>query len=549
MGKRSITQLYPLSGDLAPDDLFVVDDISAGRTFKVRADQVAINGGVFITDITPQNNGDNVYRKIYDDANVSLVSCASDTQDVIIHYLALTGHTNYKPFLKLLELPNYTLNLSNTQDQGVFTGTKAISLQGKETLTVRHEDGAYDRTSVEITEAPQILSAEFTSQYPGSQTEVKENDTMRLTITADVEFNKIEVANYEACKAKIETFTNTNTKEIEVQIANRGNTATLRPARVRIFTPDGAVSTWTNSTLTGNIELTNTVKCNNQHPVISFGNIEYPTGQEALKENEQAAVNHTVNHFSSITYSSPNGEIYIYGDINSYETPKTVARDAGGYNITQNNFTIQAHRVENDSSSSNSTVIKIAHDFQIINVNEAKSRLRHGDNTRVDIISDQYLIEPPTLDIPVGSWTSNVWNNGPTTWRNYMSIGDDVPNDIYHYVTIYTKNLAGRIVQNITGDDTYEVGGFTTRRIFFGSFQHTSPIGTYVSNTNKLECIDIGGYDMLYVNSLTPQSLSYTIVDSNGSLDQTGNYIRILDQDWVDQNSSGTAFVDLEELV
>ena len=89
--------------------------------------------------------------------------------------------------------------------------------------------------------------------------------------------------------------------------------------------------------------------------------------------------------------------------------------------------------------------------------------------------------------------------------------------------------MAGIIVASITGDGTYIIGGFVTRRITFPAFNRLQPLGTNVVTTTSLQAVDVGGYTFNYQNNKNNNSLTYTITDSEGNVNPTGNFIYICD--------------------
>jgi hypothetical protein len=89
--------------------------------------------------------------------------------------------------------------------------------------------------------------------------------------------------------------------------------------------------------------------------------------------------------------------------------------------------------------------------------------------------------------------------------------------------------MANRVVTSITGDGTYVIGGFVTRRITFPAFNRLQPIGTYVVNTASLSVVDVGGYTFTYQANKDNVTLRFTITDSAGNFNPTGNYVYICD--------------------
>ena len=83
----------------------------------------AIDGGVWITDITPTSGG-NVGDKVFSSDGNILNSCLTDVSALTIHVLALPGHTNYKPEVTINSSP---VSLSEGTNQPLWDGTLNIS--------------------------------------------------------------------------------------------------------------------------------------------------------------------------------------------------------------------------------------------------------------------------------------------------------------------------------------------------------------------------------------------------------------------------------------
>jgi hypothetical protein len=512
-----------------------------------------IDGGTFIADVRPQSSTENISNKIYvDDINVQLESFITTTSLVTVDILIITGHTHYKPNGLINGM--MITNITPLADKPLFKATMNIDLDNSSMIRVEHEDGAFSEVSISYNQLPKISSVTFTGNYPITngiqQTELKEYDVMSLNITTDKNIVKVEIADYGACKSQ--TFNVASSSDISlsnVLIANRGVTSQLLGTKLRVQSSDGGWSDWFSSDSLGNVENVNVVKLNNLYPSINISNIVYPTGQQALKDSEQATVINTCSNYDTISYSSSNGEL---GIINSsvFEGNKIVNRIAGGYNISNANFKISATRNSNGSTTTLSKVVNIANVDPVITVTEQYARLISaptGNQSWIRLISNQKLIETPILTIPQGLWVSNFTTTDNLTYQRTISINDSLNKGTYSYTSMSAKNLAGKVVTVISGDNNYIIGGFATRRIVFPAFVGTMPIGCSVVDVTKLSVVDLSGNIYIYKNTLDNNLLSFTIVDPNGVLNQCGNYIKIIDQGVVNQNSTGTFWIDIGE--
>ena len=515
-----------------------------------------VNGAVFITDINPINNENNVGSKVYEEDGKVLQSCVTDTDHVEVSIFAITGNTNYKPLITIKE---QVVSLTEQSDS-IFTGSINIDLQGEEEIIAIHEDGAIHEISITHQAAPEILSANFTGGYPANQTELKEGDTFGLYFESDINIISIEVDNEGACKYQVENFQPTTSKTITMVINDMGDTAVLRGAKIRVQSETGSWSQWYYTDSEGAIDGVNVVNCNNLHPSISVDNIAYPGGLMALKGNEVATVYNTVTDFDQISYFVDHPSIEQHLDllpnlftIEEY-TPEIKVmmdqdRDVPGYNTTNNNFMIYALREANHSESTEVIIVNIADEEAYIEVQPQFNRLRSspgGSQYNIQLISNQQLLETPQI-IPSHGVFINDFTGGPYIWNRTILIDDGDTKGTHQWHGLFATNLAG--TQTTETDNDYIIGGFKTRRIFFDAFSAVSPIGTYVTDTSKLDCVDIGGNTFTYQGNKNPNPQAFTIVNHSQEFDPNGNYIYIVDENWVSMNSGGDAYVDLQELV
>lgn len=505
-----------------------------------------VSGAIFITDVRPQNVSENISNKIYtDNINVKLESFITTTSLVTVDILILTGWTNYVPQNCTINTIPIT-NITPLTDRPLFKSTMDIDLNNSKTIRVEHEDGAYSEVSVSYNQLPKISSVTFIGDYPITnsikQTELKEDDKVSINIKTDKSIIKVEVADYGACKSQ--TFTVSGLTDINlnnVLIANRGNTAQLLGVKLRVQSTDGGWSDWFSSESLGSIEKTNVINLNNLKPTVTISSITYPVGQEALKNSEQATVVNSASNYDTITYTSPNGDLSI-SNSNVFEGNKVVTRIAGSYNVSANNFKISATRNANGSTTIVDKIVQIANVDPVINITEQYTRLISsptGYQSWIKLISNQKLIQIPTLTIPQGIWANNFTSSDNITWTRNISISDSDTKGTYNYTSMSVKNLAGKVVTLITGDGQYVIGGFSTRRITFPAFQSTMPIGTSVENVSKLSVVDLSGNVYVYQSSQDNNKLTFTIID--------GNKIMLTDQSVVAQNSMGTYWVDISE--
>lgn len=549
-----------------PSSVRNVDFVGAGVEATFEGDtlrvfvQAGSQGFVAITDITPTNPSDNVGSKIKTDDNNVLQSCTSSTTNVTVSVLAVTAGTSFKP---TVDVNGTQAVLTRNALTDVWTGTAAITLTGSSpyTVTATHGQGAIDTAEVSIEAAPVISQLEFSGAYSQGigQTEHATGQTLDLTISSSTQFVELEVVDDSgsATQSVSQTFTAVTSKTITVTTANRGNTPTAYPAKVRIRNANGTWSAITLSTDFGSVDGINSIKLNNTQPSISFSGTTYPVGQFALKNSESATVNVTESNVDTVSYSSSNSQLSITDPTTTGN--KTVTRIAGGYNINTNNLSVTVGKTSNATSATFSTVVWIAHDAPIITITTPAARLRSGvtaQNHTISINSNQRTQATPTLTASVGtfggSWSTV--NNG-LNWTRSLAIADSDTKGAASFSGLSIINLAGIEVIAISSGDSYTVGGFVQRTVSVAAYPNReATIGTQVSDTSKLRVTNLskggsGSLNTSFVGNVGDAIDTFTVTQPSGIYNATGNTLYNRDLANAVSNTSGTMQFEVEELV
>lgn len=535
----------------ASDHADAIQKLEERLGFGGGSEGTGIAGHISIVDITPTSVG-NVGGKVLSQDNHRIESAVSDTNEVRIHIVALTGPTNYKPNVTVNGFP---VTIGEDNDKPLWNGYIDILVPESGLILAEHEDGAFDSAVISVEAPPVIQSAVFINGYPLGQTELKENDTFQLRVEADKPITRIEVLNQGATKYSNHILTASTSQVIQVTIADRGNIATLRGSTIRVYDENGSVSATYSTALAGSINGTNVVLVNNLHPSITIDAIDYPVGQQALKGSETADI--AVSYFDTDTvlFDSPNNQLGIV-DASLIEPIKEVSRISGTYNISTHNFYITGTRTANAASTTVSTVIWIADTTPSVSIS-APNRLRSGGNQGttvqnhvITLISNQRLLVAPTMENTPGAGTFiGSWTGGPTAYNRTMQVHDNDPKGTFNFTGFSTTNLAGIPVSSISGSTQYTLGGFVTRDLYFDPIQSEEPIGTVVTDVSKLSALDKDLIPMSYQPTTADSVRSYTITGPSGIPNTGGSILFWADETEVENNTTGGAFIRLEEVI
>ena len=361
--------------DSGAGNQFLADD----GTYKVAGGGgIGGSGWVYVTDADVQTTG-TISNKGHQD-NGATVPQSFTTRTVDI---SLSIRSSYPQ----ITVDGNPFELTRDVDGGYYEGDADITISGSGDIvtvvkTADDENGASDTVAITLAAPPELLTLSFTGGYPGSQTELKEDDNYGITGTTDKAIDAIEVYDYEAGKYELITGLSGTSFSEQITVADRGDSAVLRPARVRAR--DAVTGAWGSTRDTdfggGTTEGVHVVNCNNLHPSVAIGSITYPGAQQALKASESASVANTCSNFDTILYSDPTTTELNIANTTTYEASKNVTRVGGTYNVSTINFRITANRAANDADTIANDTVNIANVAAQITVAEPAARLRSGGN-------------------------------------------------------------------------------------------------------------------------------------------------------------------------
>ena len=193
-------------------------------------------------------------------------------------------------------------------------------------------------------------------------------------------------------------------------------------------------------------------------PSFSFGTIEYPVGQAALRDSQTGGFYVTnTGDYDTILYTSPNGQITV-SNPNDNDEFKVFERVGGGYNISANNVKAELEKSSNGMVNEVYTVLNIAHTPASFTINGLESNIQIdtgnsvSDNFDLDI--DQVLYEIPELYLdytqdPQSTLTALSQGTGTTDNDYQLTVA---PDDAKGTFTFSGSGL------NLAGRETFVIG-------------------------------------------------------------------------------------------
>jgi hypothetical protein len=450
-------------------------------------------------------------------------------------------------------------------------------------IEANHIDGAADFADYHVVFGPVITQLTFvsefeatgaghTNEYPltgwgSQQIEVKQNDPVWVHVVADPSAPAMTGLSIYGNSSDIITsednysFASTYDTYVQISVQNTSNGQAARGITARAQKADGVFGEDFDSTSSTNGELTQLLH-NNVTPTISIGALDYPGAQTALKGSEQVVIPVTFTNADNVRIPEAEliGTSLALGSVPTSPIGNlTATRNSGAGSVGTlegtNNLRIQCFRSANGRVSAWSNIqVWIQDDLPVLNVVEPGRLISSpaGYDTGITIsVTNQNVGSvaqaQPILTPDVGVMQGSFSGSG-SSFSQDIRITDADVKGTYTWQAISVTNRAGQVATTITGDDTYVIGGFVERQInFTPAFSNEHPIGAQVQDTAKLVVEDLAETLFSYQANLDNNQFTFTITDGAGTPDPDGTHLWITDQNWVNSNATGTAYVTIRE--
>ena len=414
---------------------------------------------------------------------------------------------------------------------------------------------------------PDITNVSF-GAYPGIQTELKDNDTIEITIEYDT--NNVSTtqssagSQYAGNNMTLTTSPVSLSATANLTIDTSVTTPTQQSVRLRARSVYNQYGNYHNSV--------DKLTVNNVRPTFQGWNVSYPNTQTALKQGDVGTVSLTINNQGAnptINYTSPGNQVAI-ADQGVYSVSKTVTcNSVGAVNESSNNYKVDVHRRENDTNASYSNVIYIADIAPTISIDSTQTMRSGGSSgTSAQIYSitarsNQYL-SYYDMDAATGAGSVGNWNNASQNrvWSSQLTVNDTDTKGTSSWANITATNRAGITTTSIATRPDYTLGGFVSRTLTIPSLSRTVSIGTHVHNTSKLTATETFRGTITFDTTIPDGTTidpsldsgidvtnKFTIVDSSNPtvVDYNGDTFFYLDKTAASNNVSGTSQLVIEE--
>ena len=416
-------------------------------------------GKVFITDVVKRGACtyvDLVYGTGNDEGTVTAATVNADTVYISVEWDRTEYYGGF-PTVSGVSLSAFeTIKVGNTYSIAEYEAT----IPSGNTITFDYE-GETASLSCDIITTEAIFSGVLDQNYPGSQTELKENDIMSATIYADTNtaFTEIEISGMGCSKAQsIGPFSSTESYVFTYTIPDNGDSTTSADMTFRIKTTfDDTWKEWDVSE--------NEVVLNNTYPVATITGYDYPGDQLALKDEEEAIVSTSFTDADSTTLSNVGSQLKTISITSVGANTSVYADSPGVFNNSATNLQITGTRTANDATTTTNGIVVIADIVPALSDN-TEARLRSGF-TSVDIACEfnQDIVITGITHSGYGTLLSEATTVFSETYTLQMSASASDP----HSTTQYDETLSAYNMAHKLGvvDRTYALRGFAERPVTF----------------------------------------------------------------------------------
>lgn len=550
----------------------------SGNGYSDHVPVTLLGGGPEITDVQfgslPTYGG--TQQSMFLDGDTVQVTATFNTTD--IDSVTIYGNTSTATTSQTFNNVNVTDNGDGTSSY-TFTATvdttdttttdRPIQISAKNSFGTQG-DTHTSTAVIPVRQGAAVTDVSFGS-YPGTQTELKDNDTVTVTLTFDtnnvssVQFDS--GSNYASGYQTRSVSTSNLTGSVTMTIDTSVTTPQQQSVRVRAKTPNGQYGVYHVSV--------DKLTVNNAGPVFSGFNVSYPTNQSAVQSGDTADV--TLNISSAgdsptYTYSDSTGQLSI-PDTTSYSATKTVtANNSGAYNISSTNYRVVVVRTENNKSATYTNNVKVVDTLPALTISGNSNSFRSGgdENTstqtyQITVTSNQQLTSfsmdaAGTAGTFLGSWSGS---NSNRTWTRNIQISDADAKGTFNFQNVAAVNLVNE-TQTSASNTQYTLAGFVQRSLTMSALSRTRALGTNVADPTNITASETFRGTITFDNTIADGTTidgdissgidvtnKFTIVDSSDTsvVDYNGDTIFYLDRTAVNNNVSGTSVITVEETI
>lgn len=538
-----------------------VEDFDAAHKLYV---DLNVAGGIFIVGVTPTNGGGDItgffnYLPGTIPEDKIVTEATSNTASIRIHFLAEPKNTVFGVGVVAEWNGGNDTQVAQSitqqaDDSRLYEGYVDIVVDDQKlTETVKLISSTGTEAQVDLNlliGGPEVQSATL-GPLPGSQTTVKQGDTVAINGTVGNDATAIKVLNFGASGSENNLSIGAEdsggagyrTFSGNITVANRTGDLAARVVASNLLGTEGDAFD------------SNSITLDQTSPSIGNAAIGYPAGQQAIKGNESLTLDINISNADVFDYSVDAG-LSITNET-TYEVQKTVTRvdETIQYAVGNTNLlTVTATR------SSNGAVSVKTFDFNVVNTAPTAalsflgnpSRLRSsdtGEDYTLQVTPSQPLLEAPAsldADVNAGEFIGN-WSQSGNNYRHGFRVTDAHDRGNHNFSNLSIKGLSGIVASTITAGQSYEIGGVASRILVVPALSQVVAIGTNVADFSKARAMYVGADELERRTDTSQYVKGFTISDDQGNYDPNGDYLFLTDAAFAGTNTTGTLQVEFEE--
>ena len=458
------------------------------NTFTIGLDGGGLkSSSIFVTNVQPANNRETVNLSTMRD-HINIVDSFQTTTNNIVLTIEFDGGSNYRG--------DYTANgvpFDNYQRLSgrYFRATVALSISSNESEIDIVGNNGRTKVSYSFLSTLTVDAFDFnTSSYPSGQTELKAGEEVEIFVKGSEAVDTIYTVDSEALLDR--RFVVNPKKSHTIKVPVKGQPKGSYNGKVKIRSANtGAIS---------NIKVSsNKVDLNNNYPSVSLVSIDYPDGQQALKDNESALLVIDTQGEDSINISSSDFNTFLNG------SEITAFLQDSGHSKDNSEINIAVTKSSNQATSSISPSVAIAHEpteWQPAPFKQIRTSPNTTEKT-INLSFNEDLLNVSLSNIEEVTFNSLRENNA-SQWKLDIGVSDSNNHSNQRYTfDVLVSNLALRET-TLTGE--FKIKGFFPR--------------LYTVNTQNTLQLDLGitviNSQDLVVTSESPP-FTYTLVSEFSS--------------------------------
>lgn len=461
---------------------------------------------IFVADVVATTSGKVVSKTLLPGTvGQTIVESVATNDDTIRLSLLIYGGTAWSPPYRANGEP---ISLTRLAGDHAFSGSVEVEINpAVEQIIITGNGGSVSLPVAQLGDAPAIQNVMFGS-YPDGQTELKTGDQLLVTLEVEstTDLDKIVVADYGAFAAQVVSAQVLNATQAEVTLTVGHDHADPVAADLGVRLATRLL----NGSQSEDFTVATGVLANNYAGQLSLTAVEYPTGQQAVKDSEVATLQLSYQDIDTLRVESLQ---FTVNDPEVLANTKTIllnrtGRDAG-YKVSGSNVNLYGKRAANGAEINRTELVKIAHTPVDLEDN-AVVTLRDDGSVTVNLTQD--VLSLTVEDVPVGT-LSSFSELSEDRYRAQLSIADqDARSNDTLSLELAAVNLAGIPA---TLQRSYRVKGFPQRQL---TFTHPS-----LRQALPVEVTDAARFSIEgEINGAAPFPLRDMIRDA--ALDQVNKY-------------------------